>query len=264
MPAALSLAGSSWIDIEVAGNIVRVPLTGEPARVELGPLPRLPAASEVLELRVGGADREGHVRWHRDQYRRGCRTHRRRRPRSVLRAIRLADRGRSHAARRRRGTVSAPVGGVRRPWSARVPAQPPGAAGSAGGRVQRPSRRGPRRTDHRTEGKSGVRRRFDRPAQHRPFRPGRRSANACRAGRAGADGCGDAGRHGRAGLHRAKPEPGAGGSGLAGGAHTRLRHLEFRVAPRRVSCRHGPSANCRRCPRQSAPRCRPSIRVRSR
>ena len=54
MPAALALAGSSWLDIEVDGNIVRVPLTGEPARVELGPLPRLPAASEVLVLRAGG------------------------------------------------------------------------------------------------------------------------------------------------------------------------------------------------------------------
>ena len=54
LPAALTLPGSSWIDLEVDGAVVRVPLTGEPARVELGPLPRLPAASEVLVLRVGG------------------------------------------------------------------------------------------------------------------------------------------------------------------------------------------------------------------
>jgi hypothetical protein len=55
LPATLSLAGSSWLDIEVDGATVRVPLTGEPARLELGPLPRLPLPGETLELEVGGS-----------------------------------------------------------------------------------------------------------------------------------------------------------------------------------------------------------------
>ncbi|MBR0674076.1 M23 family metallopeptidase, partial [Neoroseomonas soli] len=55
LPAILSLAGSSWTDIEVDGATLRVPLTGEPARIEIGPLPRLPANSDRLELDVNGA-----------------------------------------------------------------------------------------------------------------------------------------------------------------------------------------------------------------
>jgi hypothetical protein len=58
LPATLSLAGSAWMDIELAGATVRVPLTGEPARLELGPLGRLPAAGDRLLLEVDGAAAE--------------------------------------------------------------------------------------------------------------------------------------------------------------------------------------------------------------
>lgn len=55
LPATLSLAGSSWMDVEVNATTVRVPLTGEPARIEIGPLPRMPANGDRLELEVDGA-----------------------------------------------------------------------------------------------------------------------------------------------------------------------------------------------------------------
>lgn len=58
LPATLSLAGSAWIDIELAGAVVRVPLTGEPARLELGPLPQLPAAGDRLRLELDGVAAE--------------------------------------------------------------------------------------------------------------------------------------------------------------------------------------------------------------
>jgi hypothetical protein len=44
--------GSGWIDLEVSGQVVRVPLDAEPARLELGPLLRLPRAGERLRLRI--------------------------------------------------------------------------------------------------------------------------------------------------------------------------------------------------------------------
>ena len=49
LPAELSLAGSSWIDLEVDGRVLRAPLTGEPARLELVP-DRMPAPGEKLVL----------------------------------------------------------------------------------------------------------------------------------------------------------------------------------------------------------------------
>lgn len=55
LPAQIRVAGSSWLDVELAGAVVRVPLTGEPARLELGPLPSLPAPGDHLELEVDGA-----------------------------------------------------------------------------------------------------------------------------------------------------------------------------------------------------------------
>jgi len=55
LPVELHLAGSAWIDVELAGAVVRVPLTGEPARLEVGPLPALPVAGDRLELEVDGA-----------------------------------------------------------------------------------------------------------------------------------------------------------------------------------------------------------------
>ncbi len=54
LPAQIRVAGSTWIDVELAGSVVRVPLTGEPARLEIGPLPALPVAGDRLELEVDG------------------------------------------------------------------------------------------------------------------------------------------------------------------------------------------------------------------
>lgn len=58
LPARIRLGGCGWIDVGLAGAIVRVPLTGEPARIELGPPPRLPAAGARLRLEVNGTAHE--------------------------------------------------------------------------------------------------------------------------------------------------------------------------------------------------------------
>jgi murein DD-endopeptidase MepM/ murein hydrolase activator NlpD len=54
LPATLTLPGSSWADVTVNGHAVRAPLTGEPARIEIGPLPRLPRNGERLVLDADG------------------------------------------------------------------------------------------------------------------------------------------------------------------------------------------------------------------
>ncbi|UFN46881.1 hypothetical protein LPC08_12660 [Roseomonas sp. OT10] len=51
LPADLSLPGSSWIDLEVDGRVLRAPLTGEPARLELA-LDRLPAPAGGTPARL--------------------------------------------------------------------------------------------------------------------------------------------------------------------------------------------------------------------
>lgn len=55
LPDPFALAGPAWVDVDVdGGNVVRVPLDGEVARLDLGPFERLPANGETLALDVGG------------------------------------------------------------------------------------------------------------------------------------------------------------------------------------------------------------------
>ncbi len=54
LPDPLPLAGPSWVDLEIDGDPLRVPLDGEPARLDVGPAERLPAADETLSFEVDG------------------------------------------------------------------------------------------------------------------------------------------------------------------------------------------------------------------
>ncbi len=55
LPDPMVFAGPAWLDLVIDTQPVRIPLDGEPARVELGILDHVPASPDTLDLTVGGA-----------------------------------------------------------------------------------------------------------------------------------------------------------------------------------------------------------------